>query len=137
MSNVTKKDHDEQRRLTEKLQKLQREMLDFDARNDILLARAYDNAQTAEDRMVEHVERYGETDLFVALRERPELFGEYPSDKARFDDAYEARKQLPLNFAEYKKRRDEADIAQRTLNTIKQEREQQDPHRDDDPFPKR
>lgn len=137
MSNHTKSDYEEELRLKQKLQKLQHEMNDLDARDEILMARAYDNPKDAEDRMVEHVERYGETDLFVVLRERPELFGEYPSDKARFDDAYDARKQLPLNFSEYKKRRDEADITQRSLNTMKRERDRLDPDRDDDISPKR
>ncbi len=87
--------------------------------------------------MVEYAERHGERDLFVALRECPELFGEFPRDKARFDDAYEARKELPVTFEEYRKRRDESDDIQRTLNTMRREREWQDPQREDDLSPTR
>ncbi|WP_346911419.1 hypothetical protein [uncultured Roseibium sp.] len=101
------------------------------------MERAYADPHEANERMVEYAERHGERDLFVALRECPELFGEFPRDKARFDDAYEARKELPVTFEEYRKRRDESDDIQRTLNTMRREREWQDPQREDDLSPTR
>ncbi|SOC89916.1 hypothetical protein SAMN05421890_4905 [Ensifer adhaerens] len=125
-------DEDEERRLARKLQKLEREMSELDSRDSALMEQAYDNPQEAEDRMVAFREQNGENGLFVALRERPELFGDYPHDKARFDDAYNARKALPSSFDEYRKRRDESDEIQRTLQTIRRERGEPSP---DDDFP--
>lgn len=117
------KHDDEERRLTQRLEVLEREMEELDDRDDILMGRAYENRQDADDRMVAHRDEYGEHDLYVALRERPEIFGDYPQDKARFDDAYNARKQLPNNFGDYMKRRDEAEEIQQTLNRIRRERD--------------
>lgn len=128
-------DDDEERKLTQRLQKLEREMQELDDRDELLLQKAYENPQEADDRMFEHRNRYGEHDLYVALRERPEIFGDYPQDKARFDDAFQARKQLPDTFGEYMKRRDESDEIQRSLNRIR--REKGDPSPDDDFTPKR
>ncbi|MET3616319.1 hypothetical protein ABID16_004668 [Rhizobium aquaticum] len=109
-------------------------MNELDSRDSALMEQAYDNPQEAEDRMVAFREQNGENGLFVALRERPELFGDYPRDKALFDDAYNARKALPSNFDEYRKRRDESDEIQRTLQTIRRERGEPSP---DDDFPQR
>lgn len=128
---------EEEFRLTQELAKLEREMKALDDRDDFLMQRAYENPHEAGDRMLKHRDQFGEHDLYVALRERPELFGEYPQDRARFDDAFQARKQLPNNFGDYMKRRDDADQIQYTLNKMKQEREQQAPQREDDLFPKR
>lgn len=125
---------DEEHKLKQRLEKLEREMQELDDRDELLLKRAYENPQEADDRMFEHRNQYGEHDLYLALRERPEIFGEYPQDKARFDEAYQARKQLPETFGDYMKRRDEADEIQQTLKRIRQERG--DPSLDDD-FPQR
>lgn len=132
MSVNNSSQYEEERKLELKLQELRHEMNVLDSRDDVLMERAYADPQEANERMVEYAGRHGETDLFVALRERPELFGEYPRDKARFDDAYEARKELPVAFEEYRKRRDESDDIQRTLNMMRRERERADPQREDD-----
>ena len=87
------------------------------------LKRAYDDPAEAEERMVAYRDDNGEDALFVALRERPELFGDYPRDKARFDDAYQARKQLPVTFANYRRLRDDSDILQVQLQRLQRERE--------------
>lgn len=132
MSVEDSSSYEEERKLELKLQELRHEMNVLDSRDDGLMERAYADPQEANERMVAYAERHGETDLFVALREHPELFGEYPRDKARFDDAYEARKELPVTFEEYRKRRNESDDIQRALNTMRRERERADPQREDD-----
>lgn len=122
-------DIEEESRLAQRLDKLEREMKALDDRDDILMKRSYENPQEADDRMVQHRNLYGEHDLYLALRERPEIFGEYPQDRARFDEAYNARKRLPETFGDYMKRRDEADEIRYTLDRIRRERSE--PNRDD------
>lgn len=122
--------NDHERRLNQRLADVERKMRELDARDDDCMERSYKDPQQAEDDMVRFVEREGEHALFLELRERPERFGEYPADRAKFDDAYMARKELAVIFADYQKLRDESDEIQRTLNTIRRERDQQEPDRD-------
>lgn len=119
---MSQSDDEEERKLNQTLDKLKREMKVLDDRDDLLMRRAYANPQDAEERMLKHRNEFGEHDLYSVLRERPEIFGEYPQDKARFDDAYQARKQIPDNFGDYMKRRDQADEIQVTLDRIRRER---------------
>ncbi len=123
MSDGSGSERDEERTLTKRLQDLQAQMNRLEVEDDMYLKRAYDDPAEAEERMVAYRDDNGEDALFVALRERPELFGDYPRDKARFDDAYQARKQLPVTFANYRRLRDDSDILQVQLQRLQRERE--------------
>lgn len=123
MSGGSGSERDEERTLTKRLQDLQAQMNRLEVEDDMYLKRAYDDPAEAEERMVAYRDDNGEDALFVALRERPELFGDYPRDKARFDDAYQARKQLPVTFANYRRLRDDFDILQVQLQRLQRERE--------------
>ncbi|MFC6448085.1 hypothetical protein [Shinella zoogloeoides] len=123
MSGGSGSERDEERTLTKRLQDLQAQMNRLEVEDDMYLKRAYDDPAEAEERMVAYRDDNGEDALFVALRERPELFGDYPRDKARFDDAYQARKQLPVTFANYRRLRDDSDILQVQLQRLQRERE--------------
>jgi len=126
---------DEEQKLTRKLQQIHVEMDRLDDLDDQLMNKAYKNPAEAEDRMMVYREENGEQGLFVALRENPDQFGDYPDDKARFNDAYMARNELPVVFAQYKRLRDEADLIQTQLDRIRRERD--DPMREDDEGHKR
>jgi len=130
MSGGSGNERDEERTLTKRLQDLQAQMNRLEAEDDMYLKRAYDDPAEAEERMVAYRDDNGEDALFVALRERPELFGDYPRDKARFDEACQARKQLPVTFANYRRLRDDSDILQVQLQRLQRERE-------DDLYPER
>lgn len=119
---------DEEQKLSRKIQQIQKEM---DRLNDLdtgLMEKAYKDPEVAEDRMVAYRGENGEEGLFVALRENPDQFGEYPEDKARFDDAYMARKELPVVFAQYKRLRDEMDLIQMERDRVRRE-DDRGPHR--------
>ncbi|QLF72061.1 hypothetical protein FE840_020715 (plasmid) [Peteryoungia desertarenae] len=128
-------DPEYEQKLERELRHIHTQMLRLDARDDLAMARAYQNAEAAEERMVSYRNEHGEDALFTALRENPDQFGAYPDDKAQFDDAYQARKQLPVVFAEYRRLRDEADIIKTQLKRIRRERDE--PAREDENLPRR
>lgn len=123
-------DSGDDEKLARKLQQIQKDMDRLDDRDTVLMKMAFKDPDMAEDRMVAYREEHGEELLFVTLRENPEQFGDYPEEKARFDEAYMARKELPVVFAQYKKLRDEADL-------IQMERERMGREREDDLGPRR
>ncbi len=116
-------DFDEDQKLARKLQQIETEMDRLEELDKLLVRKAYENPDAADDRMVVYRDTNGEEALFVALRENPDQFGAYPEDKARFDDAYMARKELPVVFAQYKRLRDEADLIRAQRERFGQERE--------------
>lgn len=116
-------DFDEDQKLARKLQQIHKEMDRLNDQDTQLMKKAYRDPDAAEDRMVAYRGEHGEEGLFVALRENPDQFGEYPDDKAQFDDAYMARKELPVVFAQYKRLRDEADLIQMERDRTRQDRE--------------
>jgi len=116
---------DEDQKLARKLQQIQKEMDRLDDLDIELMKKAYLDPDAAEDRMVAYRGENGEEGLFVALRENPDQFGDYPEDKAQFDDAYMARKELPVVYAQYKRLRDEADLIQIERDRVGREREKE------------
>ena len=123
-------DSSDDEKLARKLQQIQKEMDRLDDRDTYFMKQSYRDPDAAEDRMVAYRDEHGEMALFLALRQNPEQFGDYPEEKARFDEAYMARKELPVVFAQYKKLRDEADL-------IQMERERMGREREDDLGPRR
>lgn len=120
----------DEEKLVRKLEKVRNEMDHLDIRHTYLMKQAYRDPDAADDLMVAYRDEHGEEWLFVALRENPDQFGDYPEEKARFDEAYMARKELPVVFAQYKQLRDEADL-------IEMERERIGREREDDLCPRR
>ena len=137
MSNFSALDlRDEEDRLTRSLAGIESRMLRLEAQDEIDMKRAFQDPSRAEDAMQAYRDEHGEQALFIALREFPDQFGAYPDDKARFDDACEARRQLPVTFHQYKELRDEADVIRQTLHNLKRERHEPNPE-DDGTSPKR
>lgn len=126
---------EEEQKLTQELKQIQSEMRRLDAKDDLTLKRAYANPEDADNRMVDYREQHGEEGLFAALRENPERFGDYPDGETHFNDAYQARKELPVTFAQYRRLRDDADIIQTQLDRLRRERDEL--NREDDEGPKR
>lgn len=124
-------DAQEEQRLARKLAEIQSEMRRLDAKDDLLMARAYADPEDATNRMVEYREENGEIGLYEALRANPDCFGEYPKGETHFNDAYQARKELPVVFANYQKLRDEADITQIQLDRLRRERDGQTRHEEE------
>lgn len=113
---------DEDQKLVRKLQQIETEMDRLEELDKLLVRKAYENPEAADERMVVYRDMNGEDALFVALRENPDQFGSYPEDKTRFDDAYMARKELPVVFAQYKRLRDEADLIRGQRERFERER---------------
>ncbi len=92
-------------------------MQELDDRDELVCCkRLYENPQEADDRMFEHRNRTVNTTSTLPCASGRKSSVDYPQDKARFDEAFQARKQLPATFGEYMKRRDESDEIQQTHN---------------------
>ena len=116
-------DFDADQKLARKLEQIEKEMDRLNDLDTLLMKKAYRDPDAAEDRMLAYRKDNGEDGLFVALRENADYFGDYPEDKAQFDDAYMARKDLPVVYAQYKRLRDEADVIRMQRERFERERD--------------
>ncbi|PLK68682.1 hypothetical protein C0V73_22690 [Rhizobium sp. TH135] len=117
-------DFDEDQKLARKLQQIHNEMDRLEALDEVLMKKAYRDPDAAQDLMMAYRDENGDDGLFAALRANPDFFGAYPEEKARFDDAYMARKELPVVYAQYRRLRDEADVIQAQRNRFERERDE-------------